>query len=365
MRVGILSDYYPMRGGVVGHTHSLVKELERNGCEIELITFKQAGGTITDKRLYRKYFFNSPALTELVFTPYWMRVAKRILKQLKEKKCDVVHLQYEMGTFHVLSLKMIVKAKRLGIKTVVTHHEHYGNWIDRLNNHYIRDFDKIVVFTKDHRKRLLEAHIPEQKIELVHFGIRRFSVLPHPKNMRTVALMGIFLPRKGYLEAIRAFAETAQEIPQARMLIAGMPAPSKSGQEYYKEMQAEVKKNNLKDKIDFVGYVEEKDYQRFFQRTDIVLLPYDSITQSSALFDTFAFHTPVIASNIPGFSEFVENGKTGWLVDKNSIDKFGKTITAALENPGKLNKMRENIRRYAEAYSWKKVIKDYLRIYES
>jgi len=49
-----------------------------------------------------------------------------------------------------------------------------------------------------------------------------------------------------------------------------------------------------------------------------------------------AVGTPVIASNIHGIPELLENGKGGILIEPNNTDEIVKAVNFALNNPEKL-----------------------------
>ena len=367
--ITLLTDYPPMKGGIAGYAGELVRLLKKE-IDVHVISFKEVKGEdyvdnfLFDKRKIRKYV-RSRVLSEIIAIPYWIYAGARLMFKVFRNKSDVVHLQYEIGTFHVLVLPFLLLLRLFGVKTVVTHHEHYGNALDRLSNFFIRHFDAIIVHTKEHRKALLRARIKPSKIRVIPFGIRPFKSIPSRKNHQTALIMGYFLPRKGYVQAIHAFAKVVGDLPKAKLLIAGEPAPSKAGRAYYRKMVQAIKQHNLGANVSFLGYVQEKDFSKLFSKVDVVLMPYVSITQSAALFDTLAYCKPVIASNIPGFSEFIQEGVNGHLVNPKDSKDFSKKILSLLGSHEKAKRIEKNNKKLLEKYGWDNIINKYIEVYKN
>ena len=57
----------------------------------------------------------------------------------------------------------------------------------------------------------------------------------------------------------------------------------------------------------------------------------------------FAFDKPVIATNVGGLPEMLENGKYGMLVNNKDIKALASGITTLLNDNKLLDKYRENI----------------------
>ncbi len=66
--------------------------------------------------------------------------------------------------------------------------------------------------------------------------------------------------------------------------------------------------------------VPNEDVAKYYQVSDVVLLPYRSATQSGILNVAYGFYKPVIVTDVGGLAEFVDEGKTGFVVIPNSPD---------------------------------------------
>src|SRR5690606_36919416 len=68
-----------------------------------------------------------------------------------------------------------------------------------------------------------------------------------------------------------------------------------------------------------------------YSLADLVILPYRSATQSAVLNVSYSFLKPVIATRVGGLKEFVEDNKTGFLVDKESSKALAEVIIKLFE----------------------------------
>ena len=67
--------------------------------------------------------------------------------------------------------------------------------------------------------------------------------------------------------------------------------------------------------------------------------------------EAMAFHVPVVASNICGIPELVEDGRSGFLVAPGNAEILAEKIRTLLEN--------ENLRKSFSENGYQKVLKDF------
>lgn len=70
-----------------------------------------------------------------------------------------------------------------------------------------------------------------------------------------------------------------------------------------------------------------------------------------------------VASNVGGISDFVQNGKTGFLIDDfENAEAYVKVINEIQKNPSMLNDLMEGAEKLLQKrYSWEKFMKDVKR----
>jgi len=120
---------------------------------------------------------------------------------------------------------------------------------------------------------------------------------------------------KGLDILIEAFPKILSTNPKATLLIVG---------EFYddpKEYFEQIKKLGIEKQVKVINqFVPNEDVGKYYQAADVVILPYRSATQSGILNVAYGFYKPVIVTDVGGLAEFVDEGKTGFVVKPNSPD---------------------------------------------
>ena len=103
------------------------------------------------------------------------------------------------------------------------------------------------------------------------------------------------------------------------------------------------------------SFIDEKDVSELFGICDVVILPHRHIDQSGVLMTAVNFSKPVIASNIGGFSEVIEDGKHGYLFNKGDSNHLAEKIKSILDEE-KLPRMIENVDELRKSWaSWESI----------
>ncbi len=92
--------------------------------------------------------------------------------------------------------------------------------------------------------------------------------------------------------------------------------------------------------------VEDKDIPNLFEETDYFVTPYQDIAQSGSLIVGLNYNKPIIASRLESFEEFVEHGKTGFLMRPANLDDLSEILVQVLQSHDKIyDEMKENQRK--------------------
>jgi glycosyltransferase involved in cell wall biosynthesis len=75
--------------------------------------------------------------------------------------------------------------------------------------------------------------------------------------------------------------------------------------------------------------------------------------------------TAIIASNVGGNSELIENGVNGMIIDPQDTDSFVEQITTLLNNVELRKSLENQALNTVKQYDWNQVGNLYLNIYES
>lgn len=104
---------------------------------------------------------------------------------------------------------------------------------------------------------------------------------------------------------------------------------------------------NSKNITAYFKRIPDIEIPELFTKHHFLMLPYQDVAQSGPHMIAYNYNLPVIASNIEGFTERVENGKTGFLFQVNQKDSLKESITKAVMMPkSDYQKMKDDLKDY-------------------
>lgn len=165
------------------------------------------------------------------------------------------------------------------------------------------------------RHMACDFHVPKEKMRLIYRGVdlnefkqKKISVT----DKKVIGIIGRITPLKGHIYFIKSLPAIFSEFPQAKAIIVG-EAPS-NRQDYFIELQNLVKKLNLKDKVQFLGNVQ--NIPQVLAELDVLVM---STTTEEAfgrvLIEAGAVGVPVVATRVGGIVEIIDHEVNGLLVE--------------------------------------------------
>ncbi|MBE7551676.1 MAG: glycosyltransferase family 4 protein [Anaerolineales bacterium] len=187
---------------------------------------------------------------------------------------------------------------------------------------------------------------------------QRYGLAP---DEPVVLFFGTLTPSKGLPELLQAFALVRQE-SQARLVVAGFPSKFVD----VNELQAMATALGLSEAVIFdTRYIPVEEVGALMGLARVVVYPYRSSTQSGALQVAYAFGRPVIATQVGGLPEVVEEGRSGFLVPPNSPGALAAAILKIVDNPQLGAEMGAYARHLSETrYAWEPIANQILTVYQ-
>lgn len=139
-------------------------------------------------------------------------------------------------------------------------------------------------------------------------------------------IVGQVTPRKGQLELIRVFAEHSKLMPSAKLLIVGRPIFNNDSL-YYAKVQDEVIRLNCSDQVFFLGH--RSDALSVIGQLDTLVVNSNSEAFVMVAIEAMAARTPVIATNVGGTREMIQNGVNGWLIEHGDDEQLANALVSA------------------------------------
>lgn len=105
--------------------------------------------------------------------------------------------------------------------------------------------------------------------------------------------------------------------------------------------QREINKRNLKDCVTFLGPKYDDEKKKVLSRADVLAFPtyYSKETFGLVLIEAMATSLPVVATDEGAIADIIEDGKTGYLVDKANPRQLADKLENLLRNPVQAREM--------------------------
>lgn len=221
-------------------------------------------------------------------------------------------------------------------------------------------------------------HIEECKISSIPFGantamfkplnkIECRQILNYPEEGRIICFVGSFLPWQGIEYIIEAMPIIIREFPNALLTLIGDQEPKMpASRELKQKIMNMARTLTLSNNIIFVGRVPYQEVPVYINASDVCI-----VTQSKSrsgfsplkLFEYMACGKPVVASNIEGIREIMEESGAGILVPPEDAEKLAEAIIELLKDEDMIGQMGENgMRCVTEKYSWESTARKALEV---
>lgn len=273
---------------------------------------------------------------------------------------DILHLQWlpfiEKGwKLDVFVLKLL-KTFRPNLNVILTIHNILPHNIQSKNTQtYIRNFqaadklvDKYVVHTYHSRDEAVSIlDINKTKIEVVHHGIFENQIPPKQAINNTLKLL-MFGTQSRY-KGTDIFIEAISKLPnEAKVKISAIIA-GPTDTEFYNSYNKLAVNNGISWLPDRIS--EELLFSLIAQ-SDIVILPYRSISQSGVLLEAIGCEKLIIMSDLPSFVETMGGKHEDMFFETNNADSLSQLIIKCVNGTVRFEENLNIIRNLKRKYSW-------------
>ena len=303
-------------GGIGGHASRVAKKLRENGFDVKLMEAPK----IPIKNLKNPSF--------VVFSS--------IKAIFSREKFDVVHAFNVPSAFAMRYVN--AKKKVLSVHGVYSeqissiHSDTTSSTVNLVEDKILKWADKLTTNSKD-----------VQKIYKEKYGLE-FDYLLGPID----------------LEKFKEIEKEKDEAKLDQVVYIGRDSPEK-GIDILKSIQ-----DKIKVKIVYCTNVEWKEAMHVLKSSKVLVLPSRIESIPNVIKEAFYFKIPVVASNVGGIPEIVENEKTGLLVPTEDPEKLANAINRLLENPEYAKNLAEAGHEFLlKNFTWDVLLPKYVEFYEN
>ncbi len=333
MKVAIIGPAYPLRGGIAHHVYWLRQELISRGHTVLVISFRKLypsllfpGTTETDTSKLKL-----DADARAVLAPLSPATWRKAIKAVKAFAPDSVVFQWWQPFFGLLVGTLARSFNRAGIKCVIECHNvlpHESSPVDRaLLKFAFSPVDSFITHSKKDRE-LLATLVPEREIRVSPLPIldEFSSASRSTRDGRTILFFGKVRKYKGLHVLLEAMPRVLSEI-ECELIIAG---------EFYDSMDKYrrlIRELGIENSVRIINrYVPNEEVSGFFERADVLVLPYVSASQSGVARIAFSNALPVIVSDAGGLSDAVIENVNGLVFPARDSNALAERIVNYFTN---------------------------------
>lgn len=207
--------------------------------------------------------------------------------------------------------------------------------------------DSTLVLAVPFREKLLGWGFDTDRVGIftTMFDGEQFQGLIHDKNTsaENLIFMARFVREKGVYELLEAFHRLVPSRPLISLVMAG------AGPEE-KDMQRWVSERGLQGRVEFPGFLRDKEKFSALLDADVFVLPTYGEGCPVVLLEAMASGLPVITTSVGGIPQVVKDGVNGVVLENVNTETICKAITGLLDNKNVCLEMGDNNRKEA----WKK-----------
>jgi len=332
----------------------LIESLDRETCEIWVVMPEEGplAAALREQRVHVRIIPYLSVIRRRVFRS-WRTISfslsiipsiVRLWWLLKRNRIDLVH------TNTGVVFTSAIAAWLAGIPHIWHIHEMFAEEFPQLWRYFgpfmLRFSDRIICVSR----QIARQFEPQPKVQVVYNGVDMATFTASPDEIqrmrqaycsqhytKLVGIVGRISPRKGQTVFLEACASLkAAGYDTIRFLIVG---DTFAGNEYLMDyLQTFVQEHGMVDDVVFVGFIENP--VSLIAALDIVVLP--SILPEAfptIVLEAMALGVPVIATDLGGTIEQIENGVSGLLIPACDPAVLSQAVQKLLDNPALGNQL--------------------------
>lgn len=176
-----------------------------------------------------------------------------------------------------------------------------------------------------------------------------------PKNKKIIGCVAALRPVKNHKGLLDAFALLLKESSEYCLVLVG-EGPLETGLKHY------CRELNIQESVIFAGH--QHDTVKYLNAFDLFVLNSTTEGLSYALLEAMATGLPVVATNVGGNIQLIEDGKDGFLIQEGNTQELYNTLSQLCHARELIEVIGRNARKKIVAhYSLESSLQKYLEMY--
>jgi glycosyltransferase involved in cell wall biosynthesis len=296
-----------------------------------------------------------------------LSVVKPLRDYLVRHKIDILHT-HNPGTL----LYGVLAAKWAGTPAIINTEHGFAYDLslkarvkEKLLYYYV---DRITAVSDKLKNDLISIYaLKDKKIQTIRNGVLSAKIEEHPsisrkkvgmsRNCFNIGIVGRLVPVKNHGMLLDAFSMVRTKNRMVRLWIVG------SG-ELETRLKRQAQRLKIQDDVVFMG--SRVDIPVILNALDLFVLCSSSEGLSITLLEAMSAGLPIVATDVGGNSEVIENERSGLLVETNQPEDLARSISRLIDNKDEAAKMGLMARqRYLDSFSVDLMAQRMVNLYES
>lgn len=267
--------------------------------------------------------------------------ARALLRRQRAEPFDVIHLHSSMG---LALLKDLLIAEYVAWRTrcPMVFHVHFAGiddilprprvfrWLTLQLMRYGHSY--FILLSERDRQDLIRLSIKASRLSFIPNFHFKEKVAPIAKNASTrlnLLYLGSLDERKGFIDLIQALNKCGADRVFLRVGGRFLSATLES------QVRAYIEENELKNKVEFLGYLEGEKKDQVFADSDVLVLPTYGEGMPVVILEALSWGLPALTTPVGAISEVLSDGLDSILFDPGDVHFLADAI-AKLEADRKL-----------------------------
>lgn len=368
MHIGMLySTAFPPEEGIGFYVHKLSRELDNRGHEVTLITrggmsseFDQREGiTIVKAPFFPLYPFHVDVHGVFV---------DRMLKRMDDD-LDVIHVHSPLAPRINTSVPVVLTVHTTAVEDA-KHKENLtpsvvlGKLTTRVSSQriiagQIRNAVRVTTVSASVKQKL-DEHYGVDNALVIGNGVDTNVFHPADGGNDEPFVFNVSGLKKGkglsdLIKCMSLLTSSDEDVPLLK--IAG-EGPLESS------LKSQARKAGIRDKVTFLNFCPQDELVPLYQRATVFVHPSRHEGLPTVLLEAMACGCPVIATNISGSSEVVNDGDNGVLVPPGQPAAMADAISSLLHDPERREEFGMKARQtIEEQFRWRTIVGEFEDLY--
>ncbi|MCU0690426.1 MAG: glycosyltransferase, exosortase A system-associated [Polyangiaceae bacterium] len=392
----VLDHSVPLHSGYTFRTLAILKEQRKLGWEtLQLTSSKHRGATADEEDVEGFHFYRTRASTAGLRAPPLVSqfavirdTERRLSQVIGATRPDIVHA-------HSPSLNGIAALRAVRRTRIPVVYEVRAFWEDAAVDHgttregslryrlsrtletwALRRADAVTTICEGLRDDIVGRGLQPDRVTVIPNAVstEEFPLIdaPDPElqarlglaDAFTLGFLGSFYGYEGLDTLLDALPQILRFEPKARVMLVG-------GGFEEGRLKAQAKRLGLSDRVVFTGRVPHAEIARYYGLVDLLVYPRKSMRLTETVtplkpLEAMAQGRLLIASDVGGHRELIEDGATGFLFEPGRPAELAAAVARVLRHRDRWDSIRANGRRHVETKrTWRVSVGRYHLVYQS